>query len=140
MTGDDIPKYAPRCDENPISQCSLGRAAEACSPDPFFFCQSKRESDEAAADRSDRTLGRPRLAQPGRRNRHRAPTAGPGPGGHPPETQFSAGKTKIRLCWLIMTIKYDMQKYTRRLGESTMLAISRADTPRAMSPGRIFYK
>ena len=44
----------------PFLDCS---PAEACSPDPVF-CQSKRESDEAAADRSNNPLGRRRLARP----------------------------------------------------------------------------
>ena len=47
----------------PFLECSLGRAAKACSQGPIL-CQSKRESNEVAADRSDRTFGRPGLAQP----------------------------------------------------------------------------
>ena len=47
----------------PFLESSLGRGWEACSADPIF-CQSKRRSYEAAADRSDRALGKPRLAHP----------------------------------------------------------------------------
>ena len=64
MTDDDITKYAPRVQARAtFLECSLGKAVETCFPDPAF-CQSKQESDEAAEERSDRTLRRPRLAQP----------------------------------------------------------------------------
>ena len=59
MTGNDKPKYPPRCGESTISRMysSLGRAAGHAPWTPS--CQSKRESDEATADCSDRALPMP---------------------------------------------------------------------------------
>ena len=89
-------------------KCSLGKVVETCFPDPFL-CQSKRESDDAAAERSDRSRspGRPGLAQPSASTARELRQLAP-------DTETFLPKTKIRLCWLIVTIKYDMQKHARR--------------------------
>ena len=119
-------------------ECSLKRAAGASSVDPFF-CLSKRESDEVAADRSDRTPGGLSYPQPTSSTAKELGQLNPDPEVILLKPHFVIGKTKIRLCWLFLTIKYDMQKNARREGESSILAISRADTPGAMPPGPNFY-
>ena len=113
MIGYDIPKNMHQAEARaPSFECSLGRATEVCSP--TLFCHSKRESDEVAADRSDKIFGRPGLAQAAvstaRELRHLAPDLEV----IFPRPYLFVGKTKIRLYLLIMTIKYDMQKYARR--------------------------
>ena len=117
---------------------SLGRTAEHAPRTPFLLVKTRIRW--TTADRSDRTLGRRGLARLSASAAKELRQWALDLEVIFPKPNFLVGEMKIRLCWLIITIKCDMRKYARRRGESTILATSHADTPLAMSSGLLFLQ